>query len=549
MSSTHQSSNKKAKPTSRHGKRNGKARPVQAFQTTRMAEDVKSPFVCLPLVVLINIFHYAAQPLINAGGDRLPTVKWLLETALICYNFAKAALSVLYYAPPLVHPRHARKFTALLSRDPATTFIEFRKRVKYLSIETALVLNGNLIGLLPLLPALKGIGSYHPLNEAAVRHGYRFCLSRTTNRPIFTSEFFQTLLGQKLSLTSWTWNFDLNKKSAYPWQSLENIHGGAYFRHLQALTLQNYDGNPDNESLISAIRALPALRNLSILAAWDGFDEFWPALPGSLESLRIFETEITADQLLSYLQSSGNNLRELVLGRNKRLSMGFCAALATTCTRLIRFSLDNLWSPDSGTPDDLEGIFSINQVPTWPSQLQELTLSNLSRLGHELAEVLFRSIIKASSILSDLRKLIIKASINMPYRERAIFRQQWVERFRVVYLRQSQDLSPISRSFKTFAASENPVNEPSNGAIAARTVGPRRRPRITARPPTPGSPFSSAASENTGSTVNDSDAVVQGLCSTVDIRIDNNRPRRHGIQYADNDFLDDEIDGDSNFQG
>lgn len=60
------------------------------------------PWSTLPYQVLCLIFEYASWPLVADDGiNSLPSVRWLLNTALFCKAFSEPALSALYYSPPL----------------------------------------------------------------------------------------------------------------------------------------------------------------------------------------------------------------------------------------------------------------------------------------------------------------------------------------------------------------------------------------------------------------------------------------------------------------
>lgn len=68
-----------------------------AIQTTGKA----MPWNTLPYQVLVSIFEYASWPLVADAITPLPSIGWLLRTALCCRAFAEPALSALYYSPPL----------------------------------------------------------------------------------------------------------------------------------------------------------------------------------------------------------------------------------------------------------------------------------------------------------------------------------------------------------------------------------------------------------------------------------------------------------------
>ena len=520
---------------------NGKACSLQVVQTNRTITSVLPAFLILEITILMEIFRYAAEQL-----PRQFAAKWLLQTALVCPRFLEPALSVLYYAPSFGSQRSLRKFTTLLSHGSSTISSDYFTKVKYFDIEGSHALKANVVDILGYFPTLRGVGK-SPYQDKDFRGLGSFPPTRTPKRLLYTHELFQSMLKRGISLSSWTWNFFLDYKAVFPWLGLEEIHGGAYFRNLRVLALNNYDGIPDSKSLASAICAIPTLVELLITVPLGLSDEFWPALPATLQSLKLFGTTITSDQLLSYLQPKGHSLRELVLEKNTKLTMDFCSHFAIVCSKMMVFYFDNSFTSSSTFSGRSENpLFLQTNTPTWPSMLQELILTNLSKLNSELAEVLFQSVIAASSSLSDLRKLSIKASVDMPHRERARFRQHWVETFNTVYLRKCDDPSPDFYSYKTFAASKIGTFKQPKRTIAAPPTNTRRSSRRAEGPSSPSS-FSQPTNANTPTT-NESSLVVHGLCSVVDIRIDNERGP--GVaRYKEVDFLDAETDGDSDWDG
>ncbi len=59
------------------------------------------PWNTLPYQILVSVFEYASWPLVANAITPLPSISWLLGTALCCKAFAEPALSALYYSPPL----------------------------------------------------------------------------------------------------------------------------------------------------------------------------------------------------------------------------------------------------------------------------------------------------------------------------------------------------------------------------------------------------------------------------------------------------------------
>lgn len=201
---------------------------------------------------------------------------------------------------------------------------------------------------------------------------------------------------------------------------------------------------------------------------------------------------------------------------------------------------------------------------------------------------------------------MLQAHINIAWRDRAAFRDQWIERLQRVYLRQPQDPNPNMASLKawrTWKESQRPkvIESSKNGPsdlhsreLSHVLVTPhkfsadvpeapgeqhnsdndahsnRRSKRIfdqvilqAASPPEePEAPRArgkgrrervhreydaiSVASNHDEQDREDwrdtPENFIQGLCSIVDIRIDNQRPREE--QFNESHFLDSEASGD-----
>jgi len=77
------------------------ARQKEQDNTAIQLTGKAMPWDALPYQILALIFEYASWPLVADAITPLPSVSWLLSTALCCKAFAEPALSALYYSPPL----------------------------------------------------------------------------------------------------------------------------------------------------------------------------------------------------------------------------------------------------------------------------------------------------------------------------------------------------------------------------------------------------------------------------------------------------------------
>lgn len=203
---------------------------------------------------------------------------------------------------------------------------------------------------------------------------------------------------------------------------------------------------------------------------------------------------------------------------------------------------------------------------------------------------------ESAESLPDLRNLVLQAHINIAWRDRAAFRDQWIERLRRVYLRQDDEPDSNLASLKAWQLYKSPQpastsgsrvfshvritpRKPSATATSGEEEGSpdsdsrskRRSKRLSDQaiiqaatpPPQPepvqpksksrrkGGPRESEVSvaslDQEGSDRDDwrdkPEKFIQGLCNIVDIKIDNQRPREDQ-QLNESHFLDSEASGD-----
>jgi hypothetical protein len=228
-------------------------------------------------------------------------------------------------------------------------------------------------------------------------------------------------------------------------------------------------------------------------------------------------------------------------------------------------------------------LLTEDEVPSWPSTLRHIELVNLQKWTAEAAQNLFRSLVDSSKDLPNLRQLVIQAHINIPWRDRTGFRDQWIVRLGRVYMRKSEEPLPYLGSFKQYRLwkESQPVEIDEEKATRRQL----EHVRVTPRKPEPdtetyedSSPVpqkqarpqrrsvrvqelreshsaSEAADNDDDSSSSESDEddedssqpddFIQGMCEVVDIRIDNQRPREK--QYSGADFLDSEPSGDEDW--
>jgi len=597
---------------------------VDRTPATRSAKAM--PWHTLPYEILLQIFLYASQPLCNNLFQTTPSVTWLLRSARVCKSFAEPALSALYYAPPLAPPSRVRGLFLHLFNQSETSALNYRNKIKYLEIEATSILLQKSDGhdplgleqLIRLMPQLRGIG-IHLLSD---QPHYRTQLHLVNKRPgaVYKKQIFDALTETSISLLTWKWNFKFNRagppQNSFLWKSLKDIHLLSSFQSLRTLAIVRYDSKSciEESKLAEAIAALPNLTHLSLDSCSSPKGKLLQLLPRELESLHISSwPELSSEILHPFLLTHGSNLRDLTLDHNQSLNIAFLVDLGVACPLLEILKMDMTFHSSFATFLDSEPKFGAlllpGALPTWPSTLRTIELLHLRKWYRTSAEVFIGSLIDSAPNLLQLRRLILKTSIEIGWRDRATFRGRWIGKLRKVFLRRSPppSTSPPS-SFAGFSG--KPKEGEANGKAPDEKCGPSRRsglregesrrfssaelakdvlgsetesdativPRAMRRSnrlreqeaddsyPSGSaslvkvrrskdrrSRVASQSSEGDGGSQTTADGngngnlFIQGSCDVVDIRIDNLRPAQ--MQYSENDFLDDEASGDEDWNG
>lgn len=226
-------------------------------------------------------------------------------------------------------------------------------------------------------------------------------------------------------------------------------------------------------------------------------------------------------------------------------------------------------------------LLGADEYPTWPAALQVIELVHLQKWSSEGASNLFKSLLDSAEQLPDLRRLVLHAHINIGWRDRVAFREQWIERLGQCFLDRSKP-NPHLASFKAWrqgkggenmATANLPPTPERVRRLSHVEILSRRSSTQSAEEPeeqstqrrsrriadgeaaaaslrksgsaTDAISISDGADTNQGSEGRSSMQSVQGLCDVVDIRIDNMRPREE--QFHENDFLDSEESGDEDW--
>ena len=444
----------------------------QPFQRERKMEQnlvpwsgKPMPWTTLPYHIWASIFAYASYPLVSIAYDPLPSIPWLVRMALVCKSFTEPALAALYYEPPIYEPRQIANLTSLLQKQTETSTINYRAKVKHLSIDSMIspLMRHNFIeSIIPFVTQLRGIAlGVHSDDPKLCRLHTRVSTAHAGN---YTS-MFSLLESAQTQLENWTWNRTLDSHFL-PLSSIKNVHHSSPFLSLKSLTFIDFH-LPDmveyNERQISAeealadtLNALPSLQKLQFSLADVVNQRLMPLLPDNLQTLVLTSCyNLFSPALARFLLNKGQHIRELELSHNQSLNLSFLMDLARACPKLEILKMDLLYYNSHTTFNDstprYESLLGAGERPSWPMSLRHLELIQLRRWKTPAAELFFSSFVDTSKSLPNLRHMVIKASIDeSSWRDRIAFRDKWVRRLTEVFLRKSSQPNPHLYSFATF---------------------------------------------------------------------------------------------------
>ena len=538
-----------------------------------LESGVIPPWQTLPYHVLLDIFLRASYPLLDEGrSDRNDSVKWLVNVALLCRSFQEPALAALLHCPPLLPANKAHALLNLLSQPSDSLSMNYSSKIKklHIEVEPVLLYKRPTLGFLDLAtliektPQVHTVRLYHKDDYAVGIPPWHI----TQSRWMYPNALFSALNASGVLLRSWDWNSRFLETDVLL-GFMAFHHQRPAFRGLRELKLLHLNDSQLDEfsdegggCLVDAIKSLPEIQRLEFLESSMVSGQVLTNLPHTIRSLtlrncdRMWSTDLTA-----FLTSHGANLQELSLSHNRHLSMSFIQYLGQSCPNLEIFKMD-LSMHDASIYHDVEPHFekllSRTETPTWPVKLQEIELIQLRKWDDATAEVFFTSLVNAAPDLRDLRKLGISAILKIGWRDRASFRERWISRLEKVFLRRSLPPNPNLRSIRKRQL--KPSNLVAANFAAAETLGDESRPgTANSGPSTPTKRQSTRLAQQSSVEAEDSRAnslrgtspsdvaKTQGMCDIVSIRIDNQRPAE--MQYNENDFLDDELSGDEDWNG
>jgi hypothetical protein len=374
----------------------------------------------------------------------------------------------------------AHGLVSLLAKDPATTTFKYRAKVEELWIGVEEIASKtyksqllDLETLIGSLSRLKVVQFYHSKDDPPFRS------LDDSLRWHYPAAIFQALNGmqgsaerasgaqrlQPANLAEWQWNRrlmgpDLNL------ESIKTLHQTPSFSALKKVSFLNYQTpslhakeNADDaelaardetfiQSMADAITALPVLDHLSIESSTAVNGDLLQLLPKSLKVLELVNCwDVNGDDFARYLLSNGYKLEHLILRHNQSLDLAFLTVLAAACPNLQTLRMDfktfNHHEFYRDSDPNYENLLTADQIPTWPETLKTLELKNMRKWTAEAAETLFQSLIDSAPKLLNLRRLDLKAMLDIPYRQRSQIRDKWEAKLKQVFLREKRDPLPF----------------------------------------------------------------------------------------------------------
>ena len=402
---------------------------------------------------------------------------------------------MLYYNPPLDPPRRAHSLLAHLREQDDHSLFNYRAKVKYLDVQISFTLCRRYQGqyfeiadLLALVPQLRGLGMHRVedmlkttamLGEPITSRGVRVL-----------QDTIEALQLHKPTLRQWKWNGVASKgRKVF---DLHKIHRTMPFQALERLILAHFDAGKSQEKLpekpeqelAASISVLPNLTELRFVLCNDLNPKLLPLLPHGLRVLEISDCPVDSKSMRSFLATHGQDLRRLILDHNQSLNLAFLTDLATSCPTLEVLKMDLTYHNAHYTFTDIEPRYAElllpGQIPTWPSSIQHLELIHLRKWDNDTANGFFTSLVDSAGDLPDLRRLILKASLNESnWRERVSFRDRWISRLLKVFLRKATPPNPYLHSIAAFSAAKAKYPK----GIPSRYKTPRKSPKVVIQVP------------------------------------------------------------------
>ncbi|KAL7948180.1 hypothetical protein V8C42DRAFT_313706 [Trichoderma barbatum] len=555
----------------------------------------------IPYHFWTDVFLYARD---NGGADP-PNTHWLLQVATSCRTLSEPALTAIYRCPTIRHPSKAKRLASLLERCPTETWLNYRRKIEFLHLDIHTIPQGIIFQLIRPLTRLKELIFYTALDQppyreldSNIRWNYSEDIFLALASPSDDSIAKQPVLPTRLK--SWEWSGRLLGGNVANISDIVRVHQLPSFAHLTRLSFTNFQvpslrGLQQNDgddlqriigddaaidAIADAVAHLKYLKHLVFESSTVMTDRLLSLLPKDLSHLELINCwEIKSEDLATFLLTHGSSLRALTLMHNQSLSLAFLTVLKEACPKLreLRMNLSYFRHHDSLNDADPMYDFALlpSQVPTWPASIRTIDIEHIRNWSVESAEMFIQSLVDNAINLPNLRHLVIKTMLDIPWQARATLRSNIRPMVERVFLRKVdppqgdmaiQEIGDTHeparpRKRKRTPSSTSPLRR--SGRIEAHAHdSPRRSTRDNksqrgqlARPsyrvPDTDEDEIDISEESSDSETSDveqspctDEPAIQGLCNTVNIVFDNQKVRE--LQYSMEDFLadDDESSGE-----
>ncbi|PTB61768.1 hypothetical protein BBK36DRAFT_1136712 [Trichoderma citrinoviride] len=550
----------------------------------------------LPFDFWVGVFTFAR----DAGDAEPPNTRWLLQAATTCRAFCEPALTAVYRCPTLRQASKAKRLASLLQCSPEKTMLDYRCMIQFLHIDIHIVPQSTVCQIIRSSLCLKEVIFYTPKDqppyrelESHVRWNYSEDILHALAAP---SDNPDALIKRTTPtmLKSWEWSGRLLGGPVANFSDIIQIHQMPAFTHLKRLSFTNFqapsllEGDDDDEghnleislknfaattAVADAIAQLKSLKHLVFESSTIMTKQLLSLLPKDLSHLELINCwEIESEDLAQFLLTHGQCLRALTLMHNQSLNLAFLTVLAEACPNLreLRMNLSYFRHHDSVNDSDPMYDFALlpDQVPTWPASLRVIDLEHIRNWSVETAEMFIQSLVDKAKDLPNLRHLVIKTMLDIPWQARATLRSKLRPMVERVFLRESEPpqsyativhggspqegLGPRKR--KRTPLSDSPLRRSSriethaNSSPSRSRRGHKLRRRrlggpVYKEPDTDEDDFDeSDPSDSETSQVQQGSAAeepaIQGLCDVVSIVFDNQKPRE--LPFTMSDFVSDD---------
>ncbi|KAF1990874.1 hypothetical protein K402DRAFT_324344 [Aulographum hederae CBS 113979] len=556
----------------------------------------------LPYQILLEVVELAANPFRDSQFHTTGSTEWLLKLSTTSAQVRDAAVTALFRSPRLTHVNHPHQLLETLEGKTYKSgkAWNYNQRLNTLELDVEVVAHKahkkphfDLGSLIPHTPQLHHIKITNREDQPQN--------SRVTDTKIqwsYPPSLFENLRIHEQRLKTFFWNAGFFKSDrigpSLSW--MRSIHESKSFQTIETMRFTNYAHQkhragstppaesdspaPEVELLAKAISTLPELKDLTFERCPIVYGELLTLLPKRLERLSFINCpELDSEDLQAFLSTHGSQLTELELAHNQSLDLDFLPELKKYCPKLQVLRVDLLYYSTTAAAKNNEPkykwLLGDDAIPTWPSTLQSLEIMHLRKWSRVATTNFFNSIIYSAPELPDLRRIVLKASVEMAWKERSAFRQEWVDRLQTVFLRKPEspaahlasmsdsddsDDEPITRAGRVDGSAKRKRTSDDDDAVEIiSTLSKKQRTEKIIAPLPTGRVLRSRKRPSVSSQITEEDhsddtdyypimpQYIQGLCNVVDLEVDNNRPGEDTYTMAH--FLDSEASGDEDWNG